>query len=151
MATACCQYVEVFRRGVGMATLILARAWLFLRRSLTTQAAVLQAAPASKAMNTLSSRGLTLLLALGTPASLLAAESTPASWHAQTLGQALGYMLLFAAVGIAAAVIGFKVFDKCTPGDLAKEILENKNVAAAIVAGSVILGVSLIIAAAMLG
>ena len=60
-------------------------------------------------------------------------------------------MLIFAAVGIAAAVIGYKVFDKCTPGDLTKEILENKNVAAAIVAGAVILGVCLIIAAAMLG
>jgi len=83
---------------------------------------------------------------------LVAAESAPApTWHAQTLGQALGYMLLFAAVGIAAAVIGYKVFDKCTPGDLNKEIVENKNVAAAIVAGAVILGVCIIIAAAMLG
>ena len=75
----------------------------------------------------------------------------PASWHAQSLGQAIGYMLLFAAIGIAAAVIGYKVFDKCTPGDLNKEIVENKNVAAAIVAAVVILGVSIIIAAAMLG
>jgi uncharacterized membrane protein YjfL (UPF0719 family) len=60
-------------------------------------------------------------------------------------------MLLFAAVGVAAAVLGYKVFDKCTPGDLNKEIVENKNVAAAIVAGAVILGVCLIIAAAMIG
>jgi putative membrane protein len=58
---------------------------------------------------------------------------------------------LFAAIGIAAAVVGYKVFDKCTPGDLSKEIVENKNVAAAIVAAAVILGVSIIIAAAMLG
>ena len=50
-----------------------------------------------------------------------------------------------------AAIVGFKTFDKCTPGDLAKEILEQRNVAAAIVAGSVILGVCIIIAAAMLG
>ena len=60
-------------------------------------------------------------------------------------------MLLFAAIGIAAAVIGYKVFDKCTPGDLNKEIVEHRNVAAAIVAASVILGVCIIIAAAMLG
>lgn len=73
------------------------------------------------------------------------------SWHAQTLGQAIGYMLLFAAIGILAAIAGYKLFDKCTPGDLHKEILENKNVAAALVAGSVILGVCIIIAAAMLG
>lgn len=73
------------------------------------------------------------------------------TWHAQTLGQAIGYMLLFAFIGILAAIAGYKLFDKCTPGDLHKEILENKNVAAALVAGSVILGVCIIIAAAMLG
>jgi uncharacterized membrane protein YjfL (UPF0719 family) len=92
------------------------------------------------------------LFVLTLPATLLAADAVPAAtWHAQTLGQALAQMVLFAAVGIAAAIIGYKVFDKCTPGDLHKEILENKNVAAAIVAGAVILGVSIIIAAAMIG
>lgn len=90
------------------------------------------------------------LLAL--PFTLRAAD-VPAntSWHAQTLGQAVGYMILFSAVGIVAAIAGYKLFDKCTPGDLHKEILENRNTAAAIVAGAVILGVCIIIAAAMLG
>ncbi|MBI5688784.1 MAG: DUF350 domain-containing protein [Verrucomicrobia bacterium] len=60
-------------------------------------------------------------------------------------------MLLFAAIGILAAIAGYKLFDKCTPGDLHKEIIENKNVAASIVAAAVILGVCIIIAAAMLG
>ena len=60
-------------------------------------------------------------------------------------------MVIFAAIGLAVAIIGFKVFDKCTPGNLAKEIVENKNVAAAIVAAAVILGVSIIIAASMVG
>ncbi|MCX6904790.1 MAG: DUF350 domain-containing protein [Verrucomicrobia bacterium] len=83
---------------------------------------------------------------------LLAADAGAApTWHAQTLGQALGYMLLFAVIGIGAAIAGYKLFDKCTPGDLNKEIIENKNIAAAIVAAAVILGVSIIIAAAMLG
>ncbi len=91
------------------------------------------------------------LLFTATP-SLMAAEAPPvASWHAQTLAQAVGYILLFSAIGIVAAIVGFKAFDKCTPGDLTKEILEQRNVAAAIVAGSVILGVCIIIAAAMLG
>ena len=84
------------------------------------------------------------------PARLFAAESTAPTWHAQTLWEALAYMLLFAGVGIAAAIIGYKLFDKCTPGDLNKEIVENKNVAAAIVAGAVILGVCIIIAVAMI-
>ena len=83
----------------------------------------------------------------------MAADAPPAvnSWHAQTLLSAIGNVLIFAAIGIAAAIIGFKIFDKCTPGHLEKEIIENKNVAAAIVAAAVILGVSIIIAASMLG
>ncbi|MBI4624732.1 MAG: DUF350 domain-containing protein [Verrucomicrobia bacterium] len=60
-------------------------------------------------------------------------------------------MVLFAAVGIVAAIVGYKLFDKCTPGDLHNEIVQNKNIAAAIVAGAVILGVCIIIAAAMVG
>ena len=103
-------------------------------------------------MNTrlVSSAGTILWMALASIARA-ADGAAPTGWHAQTLGQALGYMLLFAAAGIVAAIVGYKVFDKCTPGDLHKEILENRNTAAAIVAGSVILGVCIIIAAAMLG
>ena len=95
---------------------------------------------------------ITVLILLLTPAWLHAAEAAPAAtWHAQSLGQALAYMLLFAGVGILAAVAGYKIFDKCTPGDLSKEILEHRIVAAAIIASAVILGVCIIIAAAMLG
>ena len=60
-------------------------------------------------------------------------------------------MLIFAAIGIVAAILGFKLFDKCTPGHLEKEIIENRNVAAAIIAAAVIIGVSIIIAASMMG
>jgi len=96
--------------------------------------------------------GLTAaVLALNVPSLVAAQGETVPSWHAQSIGQALGYMLLFAAIGIAAAVAGYKLFDKCTPGDLNKEILEHRNIAAAIVAAAVILGVCIIIAAAMLG
>ena len=93
------------------------------------------------------------ITALLLASSLLAADATPTvpSWHAQTLLSAIGNVLIFAAIGIAAAIIGFKVFDWCTPGDLQKEIIENKNVAAAIVAAAAILGVCIIIAASMLG
>jgi uncharacterized membrane protein YjfL (UPF0719 family) len=73
------------------------------------------------------------------------------SWHAQTLLAAIGNVLIFAGIGIAVAILGFKVFDWCTPGDLQREIIENKNVAAAIVAAAAILGVSVIIAASIMG
>ncbi len=95
-----------------------------------------------------------IILTLLSVPSLLAAQASgdaPTGWHAQTLGQAIGYMILFAGIGIVTAVAGYKLFDLCTPGDLSKEILEHRNVAAAIVAAAVILGVCVIIAAAMLG
>jgi len=87
------------------------------------------------------------------PALYAADAAAPASpsWHAQSLLQAIANMIIFAIIGIFTAVVGFKIFDKCTPGDLTKEIIENKNIAAAIVGGAVILGVCLIIAAAMIG
>ncbi len=86
------------------------------------------------------------------PYSLLGANAdTNTGWHAQTLPQAIGYMLLFAAIGIVIAILGYKLFDKCTPGDLHREIVENKNLAAAVIGAAVILGVCIIVAAAMLG
>ena len=96
----------------------------------------------------ISSSAIALLVL---PLAAHASEAGTASWHAQTLGQAIGYLILFSAVGIIAAIAGYKLFDKCTPGDLHREIIEHKNVAAAIIGGSVILGVCIIIAAAMLG
>ena len=99
-----------------------------------------------------------IAIASFTAPALMAADLPPImtpeqfqSWHAHTLLQAVGNVLVFAAIGIAAAIIGYKVFDQCTPGDLHKEIIEHKNIAAAIVAAAAILGVSIIIAASMLG
>ena len=41
-----------------------------------------------------------------------------ASWHAQTLGEAVGYMALFAAVGILLAIVGYRRFAKCPPNGM---------------------------------
>jgi putative membrane protein len=73
------------------------------------------------------------------------------TWHAKTLLGALGLVALFGIFGIVLAVLGYKIFDFCTPGNLHKEIVENKNVAAAIVGAAVILGVCIIIAASIMG
>jgi putative membrane protein len=101
---------------------------------------------------------LLLLLSGLLPAALRAAEATvpvavPAAsgWHAQSLGEALAYTAVFGLAGIVLAIVGYKLFDRYTPGDLHKEIVENRNVAAAIVAAAVILGVCHIIAAAIAG
>lgn len=94
---------------------------------------------------------LVALATLATPAALRAADTAAPSWHAQSLGQAIAYLLLFSLIGIAVAIVGYRLFDKFTPGDLHREIVENKNVAAALVGGAVILGVCIIVAAAMIG
>jgi putative membrane protein len=87
------------------------------------------------------------------PAALFGADQAAPSpgWHAQSLGQAVAYVALFTAIGVTLAILGYKVFDRCTPGHLHREVIEHRNVAAAIIGGSVILGVCIIIAAAMLG
>lgn len=55
--------------------------------------------------------------------------------------------LVFGAVGIALAVLGFKVFDWLTPRiDVQKELAEKQNVAVAVVVAAVILGVCYIVA-----
>jgi putative membrane protein len=92
-----------------------------------------------------------LAMLIGAPSLMAAPTDSIPTWHAQTLPQALGNMLLFALIGIATAILGYKLFDKCTPGDLTKEIIQHRNVAAAIIGAAVILGVCIIIAASMLG
>ena len=57
---------------------------------------------------------------------------------------------IFGLVGIALMLVGFKVFDWMTPRiDLEKELGENRNVAVAIVIASVMIGIAIVIAAAM--
>jgi len=93
------------------------------------------------------------LMALPAAPIVLAADTAPppATWHAQTPLQALGYVVLFALVGVFAAIICFKLFDKFTPGHLGREIVEHRNVAAAIIGAAVILGVCIIVAASIAG
>ena len=103
-------------------------------------------------MKTLLLRPLFLAFSLAFPALARAAEGEVLQrLHAGSLPDALLLMAVFAAVGIVVAIVGYRLFDKFTPGDMHKEIIENKNVAAAIVAAAVILGVSIIVAAAMIG
>jgi putative membrane protein len=58
--------------------------------------------------------------------------------------------LIFSVIGIAMFVIAFIVVDKMTPYDLWKEIVEEKNVALAILIGAISIGISIIVAAAVL-
>ena len=65
-------------------------------------------------------------------------------------GAALLATAIFGLVGIGLMLLGFKIFDRMTPKlDLEKELGENKNIAVAIVIASVIIGISIVVAAAM--
>lgn len=70
-------------------------------------------------------------------------------WRPDSLAMQVLSTVLFAGIGIVLAIVGFKLFDLVTPGRLQDEICEKQNVAAGILGAAVILGISLIIAAAV--
>lgn len=82
---------------------------------------------------------------------LFAQEQSAFMDHLSRLGNGLINVIVYALVGIALAVLGFKLFDKVTPGKLDEEILHKQNIAAAILAGAFILGICIIVAAAVHG
>ena len=59
--------------------------------------------------------------------------------------------VMFALIGVAIFVACFVIIDKLTPYDLWGEIVEKKNVALAIVVGSMCIAIGLIVAAAVHG
>lgn len=69
---------------------------------------------------------------------------------AETFRELVG-SAIFSVVGILILVVSFIVIDKLTPGSLWKELIEEHNTAIAILLGCAAIGVSIIIAAAMLG
>jgi putative membrane protein len=63
-----------------------------------------------------------------------------------------GYLLnaiVFAVLGIAIFSIAFVIIDKMTPYHLWKEIVEDKNVALAVLIGAMSIGMCIIIASAV--
>jgi putative membrane protein len=57
--------------------------------------------------------------------------------------------LVFALIGIVIFVGAFALIDKMTPYDLWKEIVEEKNLALAVLVGAMSIGICIIIAAAV--
>ncbi|TAE12550.1 MAG: DUF350 domain-containing protein [Bacteroidetes bacterium] len=67
----------------------------------------------------------------------------------QTLLQGVMESLLYSVIGIILAVVAFKVVDWITPGDLSSQISKEGNVAVAVLLGFLVLGICIIIAAAL--
>jgi uncharacterized membrane protein YjfL (UPF0719 family) len=62
---------------------------------------------------------------------------------------ALGNALLYSILGILIFILAFVIIDKVTPFHLWKEIVQDKNVALAILIGAMSIGICIIIAAAV--
>lgn len=59
--------------------------------------------------------------------------------------------LIFAVIGIVVFAVGFVILDLLTPGKLWEEIGAKQNLAAAVFAGAVAIGLAIIVAAAIHG
>ncbi|WP_428223781.1 DUF350 domain-containing protein [Flavobacterium sp.] len=59
--------------------------------------------------------------------------------------------ILFSFVGVIILILGYLIIEKITPENTWKEIVHNKNMALAIVFAALIIGISLIISAAIHG
>ena len=59
--------------------------------------------------------------------------------------------LVFSVIGLMVLWVSFYIFDKITPGDLWKELVEEHNIALAITVGAMSLAIAQIIAAAIHG
>lgn len=69
------------------------------------------------------------------------------SWPPESLWEAALASVLFGLIGIGLTIFGFKLFDWVTPGNFQEEVLQKNNIAAAILAGAFLIGISLIVAA----
>ena len=56
---------------------------------------------------------------------------------------------LFGLSGIVLLIVGYYLWELITPYNLRREIHENKNMAVAVVAGALLIGMGVVIAAAM--
>ena len=63
----------------------------------------------------------------------------------------LAATFVYAIIGVVIMAVGFVLWDRLTPVHLWQEISEKQNIALAILAGSVSIGISLIVAAAVHG
>ena len=73
------------------------------------------------------------------------------TWGEYLPAKGLVAVAVYSVLGMVLFVGGFIVVDRCTPGNLWREILEQKNMAVAILMGALAIAFSIIIAAAIQG
>ena len=61
------------------------------------------------------------------------------------------WSIIYGVMGIVLTIAGYKIFDWVTPVDVEKELAERQNIAVAIVAAAVIIGIAIVMHAAISG
>ena len=69
----------------------------------------------------------------------------------ELLGQHLLAAVIFSIIGVIVFFLSLLLMEKLTPFSIIKEIGEEHNIAMAIIIGAIVVGIALIIAAAVLG
>jgi len=100
--------------------------------------------------NGIKRRALLLISVILLPGQLLAQSPQGSASWGQIMGIEIIETIVYSTIGIVMAVIGFKVVDWLTPGDLADEVTHKENRALAILAGAMMLGVCVIIASVLI-
>lgn len=58
--------------------------------------------------------------------------------------------IVYGLMGIALLIVGYYIFELVTPFSVKKELIEDQNIAIGVVMGAIILGMAIIIAAAII-
>jgi putative membrane protein len=69
----------------------------------------------------------------------------------ENMGEAVVSTAVFAGIGLAVFAVAFWIITKIAPFSMKKEIEEDQNIALGIIVAGVLIGISLIIAAAIIG
>jgi len=72
------------------------------------------------------------------------------TWDTATFLTSIVSTVVFGLLGIVMAILGFKLFDAAIPFNLAEEVCQKQNIAVALVTGSMVLGICVIIAVVVL-
>ena len=67
----------------------------------------------------------------------------------KALIQGVIFAVVFGVLGIGLFALAIKLIQKCAPFSISKEIAEDQNTALAILMGSILLGLAIIVAAAI--
>ena len=78
-------------------------------------------------------------------------DGTPAPGDWQTVLWHLALVVIYVLLGLAFFGLAYFLIQKMTPFSLRKEIEEDQNVALGVVLGAVVIGIALIVAAAIRG